>query len=303
LAASKKPPASRKERSLSVDEPAVTRDAPVGEAPVLRVLLAEDNKINQQFVRALLRKAGHAVDTVENGRQAVDAVRRGAYDVVLMDVQMPELDGVQATRQIRALDSAKSGIPIIAVTAHAMTGAREQYLAAGMDDYVTKPVKPDVLLSKLADIALAVKPRGGSAAAMDATAELDIARLDGIATMLEPTDLVELVGMYFAETEERLSRIRERSTGGDLAALAREAHTLIGVAGNLGAMRVENLAREVERACKAGEATEAVRLAAELVRADGAANTALRAWLAARGAPARHPELARAGARPGHHHG
>ncbi len=90
------------------------------------------------FMAALLRKAGHTVTTVENGNQAVASVRDGNYDVVLMDVQMPELDGVEATRQIRTLPPPKHLVPIIALTANAMSGAKEEYLAAGMDDFVSE---------------------------------------------------------------------------------------------------------------------------------------------------------------------
>ena len=105
---------------------------------------------------ALLRKAGHSVAVVENGNQAVAAVRDGDYDVVLMDVQMPELDGIEATRQIRAMPPPKHLVPIIALTAHAMRGAKEEYLAAGMDDFVSKPIDAALLLDKLARL-----PRGG----------------------------------------------------------------------------------------------------------------------------------------------
>jgi CheY-like chemotaxis protein len=120
--------------------------------PKLKILLAEDNKINQKFALALLRKAGHYVDVAQNGHEAVDAVRRAHYDVVLMDVQMPELDGIEATKQIRALPAPKCNLPIIALTAHAMSGARDQYLEAGMNDYISKPMDPATLLSKLAEI-------------------------------------------------------------------------------------------------------------------------------------------------------
>ena len=106
----------------------------------LRILLAEDNKINQQLVTLLLRRAAHLVDVAENGELVVEAVRNGEYDVVLMDVQMPVLDGVQATKRIRALPPPRNAVPIIALTAHAMAGAREEYLAAEMDDYLTKPI-------------------------------------------------------------------------------------------------------------------------------------------------------------------
>ena len=119
----------------------------------LRILLAEDNKINQQYATILLGTAGYHVTVAENGHQAVDALRSEDFDVVLMDIQMPELDGIQATRQIRALPAPKSQILIIAMTAHAMNGAREEYLAAGMDDYVSKPFQAALILSKLSRLA------------------------------------------------------------------------------------------------------------------------------------------------------
>jgi CheY-like chemotaxis protein len=116
----------------------------------LKILLAEDNKINQKFALALLSRAGYRqVEVVENGLQAVDAMQSGDFDVVLMDIQMPELDGVQATRQIRGLSAPKCNVRIIALTAHAMSGAREEYLDAGMDDYISKPIEPAILLAKL----------------------------------------------------------------------------------------------------------------------------------------------------------
>jgi signal transduction histidine kinase/CheY-like chemotaxis protein len=118
----------------------------------LWILVAEDNKINQMVAEAVLTEAGHSVDLVANGVLAVEAVRRHDYDVVLMDVQMPVLDGVQATKQIRALPPPKCRIRIIAMTAHAMPGDRETYLATGMDDYVSKPIEVPILLAKLASL-------------------------------------------------------------------------------------------------------------------------------------------------------
>ena len=117
----------------------------------LRILLAEDNPINQKLAIVLLQKAGYSVDAVETGAQALEQVRTNPYSVVLMDVQMPEMDGLEATRQIRLWEEEQSGIhiPIIAMTAHAMQGDRERCLEAGMDDYVTKPLQPKVLFSAI----------------------------------------------------------------------------------------------------------------------------------------------------------
>ena len=107
----------------------------------LRILLAEDNKINQKFATVLLTKAGHTVTIAENGHQAVDAVRHNDFDIVLMDIQMPEMGGVEATRLIRRreVETGRSRTPILAVTANAMTHQLAEYDAAGMDGVVAKP--------------------------------------------------------------------------------------------------------------------------------------------------------------------
>ena len=115
----------------------------------LRILVAEDNEVNQKVVKAILARTGHRVDIVGNGIEAVSAVIRGAYDLVLMDVQMPEMDGVTATRRIRELDGPVSQIPIIALTANAMKGDEENYRAAGMNDYVSKPIESDKLAAAM----------------------------------------------------------------------------------------------------------------------------------------------------------
>ena len=113
----------------------------------LRILLAEDNPVNQRVASAILTRAGHRVDTVANGMEAIDAVKTLQYDVVLMDVQMPEMDGVAATKAIRAIAGDKGSIPVVAITANAMAGDREEYLEAGMNDYLPKPFKPNELLA------------------------------------------------------------------------------------------------------------------------------------------------------------
>ena len=119
------------------------------QAPLARLLLAEDSRANQLVAAAILSKAGYGVDTVVSGREALDAVQRRQYDLVLMDVQMPDMDGVEATRLIRALPGPEAAIPIIAMTANAMKGDRERLLAAEMNDYIAKPVDRAMLLETL----------------------------------------------------------------------------------------------------------------------------------------------------------
>src|SRR5215813_13022490 len=112
----------------------------------------------------MLRKADHQVDVADNGELAIEAVRAGNFDVVLMDVQMPVLDGVQATKRIRALPAPKNAVPIIALTAHAMTGAKEEYLAAEMNDYLSKPIDNVELFSRLSEVTAGLVGRGATPA-------------------------------------------------------------------------------------------------------------------------------------------
>ena len=124
----------------------------------LRVLLVEDNTVNQLVARAILEKAGHQVDVVDDGRKAIEAVQSKTYDVALMDIQMSGLDGTAATALIRALPPPACAIPIIALTANALAGAREEYLSAGMDGYISKPFDPPELLATLDRIAASPSP-------------------------------------------------------------------------------------------------------------------------------------------------
>ena len=116
----------------------------------LRILVAEDNQVNQLVLRGILGKTAHRIEVVSNGIEAVAAVMRAPYDLILMDVQMPEMDGVAATRKIRELPGEAAKIPIVALTANAMTGDREKYIEAGMTDYVSKPIKAEILLAAIA---------------------------------------------------------------------------------------------------------------------------------------------------------
>lgn len=256
----------------------------------LRILLAEDNKINQQLVTMLLRKAEHQVDVVENGELAFEAVRDEDYDVVLMDIQMPLLDGVQATKRIRALPAPKNAVPIIALTAHAMTGAKEEYLAAGMDDYLSKPIDNGELFSRLNEVAAGQVGRGARPAQVaddcSSPVTIDPARLEMIAEVMaggEPFG--EFVDVFLVNTAERINQIRRLLDCHDLGGTGREAHTLLGTAGNFGALRLSRLAEELRAACDAENARLARDVAEGLTEAWDATSGAMRAWLNDKTAP------------------
>jgi CheY-like chemotaxis protein len=136
-------------KPAATEPAATTAAASVDEADGLRILLAEDNAVNQKLALRLLERMGHRADVVEDGQAALDALETGDYDLVLMDVQMPELDGLEATRRIRTRWPDRP-IRIVGLTANAMAGDREECLAAGMDDYVSKPVRPEALRAAIA---------------------------------------------------------------------------------------------------------------------------------------------------------
>ena len=250
----------------------------------LRILLAEDNKINQQYASMVLNKAGYHVTIAENGRHAVQAVRDGEFDLVLMDIQMPEMDGVEATRQIRALPTPKNAVPIFAMTAHAMRGASEEYLGAGMNDYVTKPFQPALLLAKLERLADG-KPAEITRAPLHQTLPvLDTTNLEELASALPPANLAALITLYLHDAQGHLLEIAAREKAADLAAIARQAHMLVSSAGNLGALRTSALAREVEHACRAGNPGRVTPLLDELRLACEESSAALTAWRNSRAA-------------------
>jgi CheY-like chemotaxis protein len=144
---------ARSARSSAATVESAPLNAAAAPAPSMRVLLAEDNPVNVKFALKLLERAGHQVTVAGNGKQAVELWQASAFDILLMDVQMPEMDGLEATRAIRQIETNRGGrIPIIAMTANAMAGDREMCLAAGMDGYVAKPVKKEALFSEVSRV-------------------------------------------------------------------------------------------------------------------------------------------------------
>jgi len=231
----------------------------------LRVLVADDNAVNRLLVTALLEKHGHALTTVTNGREAVDAVARGQFDLVLMDVQMPEMDGLEATVAIREAEQARGGrIPIIALTAHAMKGDREACLAAGADGYLSKPINTPELFALIESLTgttpehSIVIAEGPAHAPIFDFDEL-LARVEGDRALLG--DLVQL----FQEEAPRLTGEVRRAAGSrDFDALQHAAHALKGACANLGARAAARVALALETAGRDKDATGLDTLVADL---------------------------------------
>jgi CheY-like chemotaxis protein len=227
----------------------------------------------------------------ENGAEAVAAVEAGQYDVVLMDVQMPVLDGIEASDRIRGLSAPKNKVPIIAVTAHAMVGARERYLAAGMDGYLSKPLDLTALLRVLGDIGQGVRnseaaetPREMENVSHErsANADLDEGQLRALAKYLHAARIRELLLLFLSQLDEQVADIGALVQASDWPALMREAHTLAGAAGNIGATRVYRIARALEVACGEPKANIISDLIGQLVKARKSIAKAMRRQSAAR---------------------
>jgi len=211
----------------------------------LRLLLAEDNAVNQKVAVRLLEKRGHQVFVVGTGKDAVEALKQQSFDAVLMDVQMPEMDGFEATAVIRAFEQASgTHMPIIAMTAHAMKGDRERCLEAGMDGYVAKPLQAETLYA-------AVESAGRGGASSVESASLPEAPLFDPQAMLAhfggDAELVKEVIVVFLESSPAwLAEIRAALTAGDSTRLRNAAHTLKGAISHFGAAAAYNAAQQLE---------------------------------------------------------
>jgi CheY-like chemotaxis protein/HPt (histidine-containing phosphotransfer) domain-containing protein len=246
----------------------------------LRILLAEDNAVNQRVALYTLEQMGMRADTAANGLEVLDALARQSYDVVLMDVQMPELDGLETTRRIVATTPAGSRPRIIAMTANAMRGDRERCLDAGMDDYISKPVRPEELLAALERSAPAQSEVWQEPAPVDETTVLDHAvlrRMLGGLAGGSSAAVVELIELFSAELGTLLADLERGASVGDTETTVRAAHTLKSNAALLGARALEARCRTVEQLAHGGEPIEAARCA-EIVQVAQATLEALVAF-------------------------
>ncbi len=243
--------------------PLVPQPSPGGQRRrPIRILLAEDNPTNQKVAMRILEKLGYRADAVSNGAEALKALGMIPYDLVLMDVQMPEMDGFQATRQIRDSEIAvlDHRVPIIAMTAHAMKGDREACLQAGMDDYVSKPVNPvqlaDAIRRQLKRIRVA-----GPAAVEDSAGEevLVFDRESALERVGGDEDVLnEILGLFLSDAGRQIELLAQASQNGDCAAIRGQAHSLKSASGSIGACVMQQIAQQIETA---GEQRELGRAA------------------------------------------
>jgi signal transduction histidine kinase/CheY-like chemotaxis protein/HPt (histidine-containing phosphotransfer) domain-containing protein/PAS domain-containing protein len=246
-------------------------DPHMGERHPLRLLLAEDNTINQKLALTMLARLGYRADVAANGLEVLAALQRQPYDVVLMDVQMPEMDGLEASRRIRRQWPDEQGPRIIAMTANATVEDREICLAAGMDDYVSKPIRPQALITALnrSEVRLSVDPLPSTSvsalAPQSESHNSDSARTDEpaapildqvvLAELRDNMDAeftIELIGDFFAGAPDMLATMQQSLTQGQPADLRLAAHTLKSNSASLGALRLAEVCRILEELGKTG---------------------------------------------------
>ena len=277
LAARKAPPAARIDAGMSEKVP-------------LRLLVVDDNAINQKVAIRLFQQMGYQADVASNGFEAFEAVQRKAYDLVFMDVQMPEMDGLEATRRIRQWEitrpsNAPPPVVIIAMTANAMQGDREKCLHAGMNDYLPKPVRPEALQKTLeqwgATATAASTARAATAAkatvsapaskppaqpvstvASDSHPPVDMDRLAEF-TSNDADSLAELIALYCQQTAEQLAKIRTGIQRGQTEEVRKVAHSCAGSSATCGMNAIVPTLRELERMAGAGSLQGALELASQ----------------------------------------
>ena len=239
----------------------------------LRILIAEDNMVNQRVAIGLLKQIGQTAVLTNNGREAVEALAAKEYDVVLMDIQMPEMDGLEATREIRRRWPEGPRRPyIIAMTANAMTGDREKCLEAGMDDYISKPVKANRLKTALeqccelraAVAAVATLPVMNGTNAIDRPLPPDAAvlnrdSLEALKSLQSEGDdgfLKEMIELFLEDTPARFADMDAAMASGAQQDFVRAVHSIKGASANFGADDLHHMCAEVEQMGRAGQMAE-----------------------------------------------
>jgi CheY-like chemotaxis protein len=269
-------------------------DEHMGQNHPLQVLLAEDNLVNQKVMQSILDRLGYSADIAKNGLEVLDAFSYQTYDVVLMDVQMPEMDGVETTRHIREQFSAAEQPRIVALTANALEGDRERFLEAGMDDYVSKPVQIDELIRALRECQPKTHPVNGNGTVT--TAQTDIVpSQNGTAKPLSITEtelsdstvidlsvlktfenqmgsdgfevMEKFIGIFLKDAPNMLVDLQQATAENDAEVLCRSAHSLKSNSAMFGAMQLSELCLNLEEQARAGVTDNAETIVTEIQQA------------------------------------
>ena len=242
-------------------------ESPNAPSKSARILLVEDNAVNQKIAVRQLQELGYSVDAATNGLEALEALSRLAYDVVLMDCQMPEMDGYEATREIRRREGQSRHTTVIAMTDDAVEGSRERCFQSGMDDYINKPARQEDLAALLEHW---TQPSSEASRKMDAAADeyapakvIDrevINRLRRLTKGSSPDFLPGMIDLFIKDSPARINRMKEALWHDDTDALAQAAHSLKGSSGQVGARRMHALCDLIEERSRAGSMQGATAL-------------------------------------------
>ena len=238
-----------------------------------KILVVEDGEINRLVVTAMLNKAGYQVDVALDGAKAVGAAQSEDYDLILMDVRMPEMDGYEAATAIRNFSGSRARVPILALTANALPEDRQACLAAGMNDFIAKPVRKEHLLASVANW---LRKSGNitSNVAMTSTAETDsdVVVLDeevwkSLASQTDSQTMKEIMDIFFVDTQDRVKKVVQAISVKDYQTIGFEAHSIKSTARTLGALRLANVCRNIEDACDNGNLEAVMQFSQRLKQA------------------------------------
>jgi len=270
------------------EAPAVSKPASTAPAAVRgNILLVEDNLINQQVALGILQLQGYSVTVAANGREALEALALGSFDLVLMDCHMPEMDGFECTAEIRKREQSLGGkaIPIVALTANAMAQDREECLNAGMDDYLSKPFSMQTLqemLDRWMPQAGSAQPQVAAPAQVQARGPgiLDRQVLDQLGTLRtngRPELLARTIDLYLVESPKLVQKLKQAASANDAPEIARSAHSLKSCSANVGATLLSRYCADIEASARRSDTKEARKLFARIETEHGRVQSALSA--------------------------
>ena len=265
--------AGRPQEVVSAPAPAAASKAPA--AMRGNILLVEDNLINQQVALGILQIHGYSVAVANHGREALEAHAQGAFDLILMDCHMPEMDGFEATMEIRRLEESSIGkhVPIIALTANAMAHDREQCLNAGMDDHLSKPFSQQTILAMLERWMPQAASTQSQAAELAARATAKAAevldrrvldQLSNVRTNGKPEMLARVINLYLVESPKLIQKLKHAAGAGDAPQIERSAHSLRSCSANLGANTLSRYCEDIEASARRADTEEARKILAKI---------------------------------------